>query len=308
MLIILSALTPVFLIIAVGWVIKRTGFLESGLWPPMERLIYFILFPCLIARTLATADLAGIAIAPMGAALLSSIFIMAGSLTLLRHVLNQRLGLTGAEYTSLFQGSIRWNGFIGIAAASSLFGTAGVTLMAIAIAFMVPTVNLLSIYVLTRHARVEPASLRAVLLAVAGNPLILACVLGVALNVSGVDLAPFIDTTFEVLGSAALPLGLLAVGAALDLSHARQFSTTIALATGLKMLAMPLIVAAAAWMFGVEGFTRDVAILCASVPGATSAYILARQLGGDAPMMAGMITASTVAALVTMPLVLAVLL
>jgi predicted permease len=57
----------------------------------------------------------------------------------------------------------------------------------------------------------------------------------------------------------------------------------------------------------VEGITRDIAILCASVPGATSAYILARQLGGDAQMMAGMITATTVAALVTMPLVLALL-
>ncbi|MCK9993350.1 MAG: malonate transporter [Alphaproteobacteria bacterium] len=300
MLIIISALLPVFLIIALGWGIRRAGFADDALWPPLERMIYFILFPCLLVQNLATADLGGIDIIPLGAALLSAIFLMAGSLSLLR----TRLNLSGPEYSSLFQGAVRWNGFAGIAAASSLYGTAGLALMAVAIALMVPTVNLLSIYVLTRHASTEPASLRAALIAVIRNPLILSCLTGIALNVSGFGLAPIIDSTLNVLGSAALPLGLLAVGAALDLSHMRQFGSTILLGTGLKMLGMPLLVAMTTGIFGVEGLTRDIAILCASVPGATSAYILARQLGGDASMMAGMITASTVSALVTMPLIL----
>ncbi len=301
MVIIINALLPVFLIIALGWGIRRMGFADSALWAPLERLIYFILFPCLLVQTLATADLAGVDVGPMGAALLSAIFVMTGGLTVMR----ARLNLNGAEYSSLFQGAVRWNGFVGIAAASSLFGSAGVTLMAIAIAFMVPTVNLLSIYVLTRHASAQPAHMRAALIAVIRNPLIVACLIGILLNVSGLGLAPVIDTSFDVLGSAALPLGLLAVGAALDLSHMRQFGGPILLGTGLKMLGMPLLVALTTWGFGVEGITRDIAILCASVPGATSSYILARQLGGDARMMAGMITATTVVALVTMPLILA---
>jgi len=301
MLIILSALLPVFLIIALGWIIRRAALLDAGIWPPLEQLIYFFLFPCLLVQNLATADLAGIDIFPMGTALLSAIFLMAGALSLLR----TRLTLSGPEYSSLFQGAVRWNGFVGIAAASSLFGTAGLALMAIAIAFMVPVVNLLSIYVLTRHASAETASQRAALFAVVRNPLIMACIAGIALNVGGIGLAPLLDTTLKVLGSAALPLGLLAVGAALDLSHMRQFGGTILLGTGLKMLGMPLLVVITTWLFDVEGLTRDVAILCASVPGATSAYILARQLGGDAPMMAGMITASTVTALISMPLILA---
>lgn len=301
MVIIINALLPVFLIIALGWGIRRMGFADSALWVPLERLIYFILFPCLLVQTLATADLAGVDVGPMGAALLSAIFVMTGGLTVMR----ARLNLNGAEYSSLFQGAVRWNGFVGIAAASSLFGSAGVTLMAIAIAFMVPTVNLLSIYVLTRHASAQPAHMRAALIAVIRNPLIVACLIGILLNVSGLGLAPVIDTSFDVLGSAALPLGLLAVGAALDLSHMRQFGSPILLGTGLKMLGMPVLVALTTWGFGVEGITRDIAILCASVPGATSSYILARQLGGDARMMAGMITATTVVALVTMPLILA---
>jgi len=303
MLDIISALIPVFLIIALGWVIKRYGFPDSAMWAPLERLVYFILFPSLILQTLATADLAGISVVPMAAALLVSIFVMTGFLATLR----TRIGLSGAEYSSLFQGAVRWNGFVGLAAAASLYGSAGVALMAIAIACMVPTVNLLSIYVLTRHANSESASLRVALMAVAQNPLILACMFGIALNVSGLGLAPIVDQTIDVLGGAALPLGLLAVGAALDLTHAAKFSRTIALGTALKLLGMPLLVAIATWVFDVQGITREIAILCAAVPGATSAYILAKQLGGDGALMAGMITATTVMALFTMPLVLVLL-
>lgn len=303
MLNIISALIPVFLIIALGWTIRRYGFPDSAMWAPMERLVYFILFPSLILQTLATADLAGIRVVPMAAALLISIFVMTGILSTLR----TRIGLSGAEYTSLFQGAVRWNGFVGLAAAANLYGSAGVALMAIAIACMVPTVNLLSIYVLTRHANSESASMRVALLAVARNPLILACVFGIALNASGLGLTPIVDQTIDVLGGAALPLGLLAVGAALDLTYAAKFSRTIALGTTLKLLGMPLLVAMTTWAFGVEGITREIAILCAAVPGATSAYILAKQLGGDGALMAGMITATTVGALITMPLVLVLL-
>lgn len=303
MLPILSGLLPVFLIIALGWAIRRVNFPSDSLWPPLERMIYFILFPCLLVQTLTSADLEGVDILPMGAALLSALLIMTSGLSALR----PRLHLNGPAYSSLFQGAVRWNGFIGIAAASNLFGSAGKTLMAIAISFLVPAANVLSIYVLNRHAGNEDTSLGAAVMAVARNPLILACVTGIGLNAGGIGLPPFLDTTLEILGNASLPLGLLAVGAALDLPHARQFSRSIALGAGLKMLGMPLLVAATTWIFGVEGISRGVAILCGAVPSATSAYILARQLGGDAAMMAGLITVTTLAALITMPLVIRLL-
>lgn len=303
MLPVLSGLLPVFLIIALGWMIRRADFPADSFWKPLERLIYFILFPSLLVQTLASADLEGIDILPMGAALLSALLIMTGGLNALR----PRLQLSGPSYSSLFQGAVRWNGFIGIAAASNLYGSAGMTLMAIAIIFLVPAANLLSVYVLSRHAGNGEASTWDSIFAVARNPLILACAVGIGLNVSDAGLPPFLDATLNVLGDASLPLGLLAVGAALDLPHARQFSATIALGTGLKMLGMPVLVAATTWVFGVEGVSRGVAILCGAVPSATSAYILARQLGGDAPMMAGMITITTLVSLLTMPLVIMLL-
>lgn len=150
-------------------------------------MIYFILFPCLLVQTLTSADLEGVDILPMGAALLSALLIMTGCLSALRH----RLHLNGPAYSSLFQGAVRWNGFIGIATASNLFGSAGKTLMAIAISFLVPAANVLSIYVLNRHAGNGDTSLGAAIMAVARNPLILACVTGIVLNAGVSACRPF---------------------------------------------------------------------------------------------------------------------
>ena len=297
---IVNALLPVFLIIALGQILTRSRFVGAELWSPLDRLVYFILFPALLLRTLATADLGGLDVLPMAAALLLAIFTMVGLLTFLRRY----LALSGAEYSSLFQGSVRWNGFVGLAAAASLFGNAGITLMALAIAVMVPTVNVLCVYILTRHAGTEPAGIGTALRALARNPLILACAGGIILNIADVELATAIDRGLDILGRSALTLGLLSVGAGLDLAHARATKKTVALATALKLIGMPLLIATGCWLFGVQGLTRDIAILCGTVPGATSSYILARQLGGDAQLIASMISATTLGALITMPLIL----
>jgi len=104
-----------------------------------------------------------------------------------------------------------------------------------------------------------------------------------------------------LLGSAALALGLLSVGAALKLEASGNLHLVVLTST-LKLIGIPLLIAAWTWVFGVEGLPRTVAIIVGSVPTATSSYILARQLGGDAELMAVLVTATTLAAMVTMPL------
>ena len=58
MLPILNSLIPVFLVIALGFIIKRMDFPGEGLWVPLDRLTYYIFFPALLLHTLATANLA----------------------------------------------------------------------------------------------------------------------------------------------------------------------------------------------------------------------------------------------------------
>jgi predicted permease len=130
---------------------------------------------------------------------------------------------------------------------------------------------------------------------------VIACAVGIFLNASGIGLWEPVLAAVDILGRAALALGLLAVGAGLDLSQFTAQRGPIILTTALRLLAMPLFMAGWCWVFGVEGIARMVAIICGAVPGATASYVLARQLGGDAPLMASLITASTICAMATMP-------
>jgi predicted permease len=104
-----------------------------------------------------------------------------------------------------------------------------------------------------------------------------------------------------------LPLGLLAVGAALDLSGRTVLRPAALFATGLKLLILPATVALACAMFDIGGLTRSVSVLYAALPTSSAAYILARQMNGDAGLMAAIITLSTIVGFATLPLAVALL-
>lgn len=294
---ILSSLLPVFAVIALGHALRRGGLLPAEAWPPLDRLNYFVLFPALILHTLVTAELGALEIGPLAAALLAAVATMAVLLTILRRV----LPVTGPQYTSVFQGTLRWNGFVALAALANLYGAPGVALAAIAIAVLVPTLNVLSVLVLTRHAGSAPPTPARTLAILLRNPLILACAAGAAWHATGLAPPAAAGMLLDILGRAALALGLLSVGAALRLDFGSAGLRLVALTSALKLTAVPLAIAFWTWALEVEGLTRTVAILVGAVPTATSSYILARQLGGDAELMALIVTATTLAAMLTMP-------
>ncbi|CDO61423.1 blr5095; hypothetical protein [Candidatus Phaeomarinobacter ectocarpi] len=295
------ALIPVFLVIALGAYVKRIGFPGEEFWVPLDRVTYFILFPSLLVHSLVAADFSNIPVPNMAAALFAGLFTMSLILIALRPVISGPMGQSGPAFTSIFQGATRWNSFVGLAASFALFGTEGLALAAVGIGVLVPTVNVLCVFILMRYAGDDPASFRLLGKLLIRNPLVIACAVGIFLNASGIGLWAPVLSAVDILGRAALALGLLAVGAGLDLSRLSTQRVPIAFTTTLRLIAMPLLMAGWCWVFGVDGVARMVAILCGAVPGATASYVLARQLGGDAPLMASLITASTLAAMVTMP-------
>ncbi|MEE9140997.1 MAG: AEC family transporter [Alphaproteobacteria bacterium] len=298
-----AALAPVFFLIVIGYAFRRSGFLEEGFWVRADRLTYFVLFPALLAHNLALAHLGEIRFAGMVVALVGAVAAVA--LVLL--VLRPRLKLGGPAFTSVFQGSIRPNTYVGLAAAVALYGDAGLTLAAVAVAAMVPLVNVLSTTALARFAsdgpepRGDPPPFREIAATVARNPLILACLAGVVLNWSGLGLPLGSEPVLDILGRAALPLGLLSVGAGLDVKAARSAVSPLAVASVCKLVALPAIAVAALKGLGVGGLTATVAILFAALPTSATSYVMARQLGGDHGLMAGIITVETALAVVTLP-------
>ena len=304
MILVIESVAPVFLLIVLGYALRRKHFLSEGFWEGADRLTYFVLFPALILHTLTGADLVNLSISGMALALASPVLLVAITLSLVRAKFRP-WGHDGPAYTSLFQGAIRPNTFMGLAAAASLYGEAGLALAAVAVVVLTPMVNLLSASALARHASKEHTVVKDQVLLIATNPLILASLVGVILNLSGIDLPAFASPLFDTLGRGALTLGLLSVGAGLFPMAARSDGgsslSTLIFSCATKLVLLPLLTATFLHLFAVQGITAAVAILFAALPTSATAYVMARQLGGDHTLMARIITIETLAATCTLP-------
>ncbi len=231
-----------------------------------------------------------------------TVSIIISTLTLLSKPL---LPLSGPAYTSVFQGMIRWNSFVFLPVVQATFGPAGVGLAAVVIAAMIPVSNILSVVVLAKWgADQRGASPRALFRAMMSNPILLACLLGLTLNFSGAPQPPGVSETLQLLGSAALPLGLIVAGAGLSFRELARTRVTVGAVVVVKMIVTPLAMWQLARLYGGDELAQGIALLCGAAPGAASAYVLARQMGGDAPLMAGIIAATTVFSVIGIPMAL----
>jgi predicted permease len=214
-----------------------------------------------------------------------------------------RAGVDGPSFTSVFQGATRWQTFVGLAVASNLYGDAGVALASMAMVAMIPVLNVMSVSVLATYARPQRLAWPELLLAIIQNPLIWACVVGFALNLSRLPIPQIMNDFADALGRSSLALGLMVVGAGLRVGELMRPGFAASLTVFLKVIAMPAIAIAYGLMFGLSGVNLAVVAIAASVPAASNSYILAKQLGGDAPLMAQILTLQTIVAALTMPVV-----
>jgi predicted permease len=225
----------------------------------------------------------------------------------MRPVLERQFGIDGPSFTSIFQGATRWNTFVGLAVAGSLFGQRGIALIAVAIAAMVPLLNLLAFYVFIRFAGQPQRSPWDILRSFVANPFIWSCAIGLALNLLMPPLPKPIAGYIDVMGRAALASGLLIVGAGLDIRRLASPGLPHMLAAVLKLVLMPVMAVTLARFIGVTGDDLVVTVVAASVPSASAAYVLARQMGGNAGLMAEILTLQTLIALISMPVLISLL-
>lgn len=301
LIITLNAIAPIVLCLVLGKLLTLTPVFRSVDWASLEKVMFWVFLPALIFSAIVVGDFA------IGESLrLVAVFVIAQTSTALVAVVHARIARLPADaMTSLFQNAVRWNNIIPIALATTLYGDAGLELVAIALAVMVPIANTSCIVVMEYALpRDTAASAWTKLLAVIKNPLIVACIAGVGVKTSGIALPDVLTGTLDILGAATLGVGLLVVGAGISLGAIRRARLHIALATTLKIIAMPLFTLALTIAFGIDGLARVIAVLCAATPTAMQGYIVARNMGGDAELMSSLIATGHLAASITIPLML----
>lgn len=300
---ILRALAPIFLLILFGNGLRRMGWFGDAFWQEVDRLVFYALFPAYLIVRIATADLGGLALAPMALGLAAGLCAMAGLALLLRRL----FALDGPGFGAAFQGCMRPNTYVGFAAAEALFGATGSVLAAIAVAVSTPLVNIFAALVLTRYGPDGAAGWGAALRVMVRNPIILAVAAGLVINLTGLGLPPVLDDVLEIMSRGTLPMALLSVGAGLHFKAARRAGGTVLAVSALKLLGLPALTFLAGLAFGATGLPLIVAVMFASLPNSPTSYSMTRQLGGDHRMMAALITVQTIAAAATMPAVLLLL-
>ena len=304
MALVMAALLPVFLLIVLGFILKRSLLRLETQWHGLERLTYYVLFPVLLVQTLVKADLTTVPVAGVGGALLLSLLLMSLLCLALRPLL-ARCAVDGPAFTSIFQGATRWQTYVALAVSVNLYGDTGLALASVAMVAIIPLVNVFSVSVLAHYASPEKQSVRAILMTVVRNPLIWACVIGLTLNILHLPLPRIWHEVADALGRSALAIGLLVTGAGLQLAGMLRPSLAASVAVFLKLVLMPVLAIALALWFGLSGSNLAIVAVCSAVPASSSAYVLARQMGGDAPLLAQIITLQTILAAITMPIVIA---
>ncbi|WP_295808554.1 AEC family transporter [uncultured Nitratireductor sp.] len=305
MFVIFESILPIFLLIVAGNVLRRTPLIREETWPGLEQLCYWFLYPALLFISIANADFSKLRIDALLGALMISVFAMIVLVLALWPVFKASGLVRHGQYSSVFQTAVRWNGFMALAVAQKLFPPEGAAVVALVMATIIIPINIASVFVVTRFADSEAAWSK-VFFDVARNPMILAATAAVVLRVMPIDLYPPLNQTLDLVGRAALGMGLLTIGASLRPGDFMAARAALWTSTFLKLILFPVLMISTALVFGVSGPALDYLALCAAVPTAMNGYLLARQLGGDAPLYASITTLQTVLAFFTIPLVLTI--
>jgi len=300
----LDTLMPLYLLISLGYIFRRRGFPGFDFWEGVEKLVYSVLFPALIFSNLARAQ--------VDPSLISKILIGVAIPTFLIGA-TQWLGLlypgiSRKVFSSMFQGSVRNNTTIGLVIAGIILPGQGVAVMALIMTIMVIINNISCVSVLTHYgdASERDAATRdnSMLRNLAGNPLILASLLGLSFNFLNIPLPDALYSAIYFLGQTGLPLALLAVGAGLKLTTLLGKGFALGWSSVAKLVGMPTLIYLFSRYLNLAPEDAAIFVLYGGLPTAMSSYVLSSQLGGDRESMAQIITLQTLLAALSLPMVL----
>jgi len=291
---ILSALIPVFSLILIGYFFKRIKFPSHEFWPQADKLTYYVLMPSLLIFKLSSASLESQnSFGFVLSALLAIFFTM-----IVLIILNKFKTTKASAFTSVVQGGIRFNTYVFLALAGSIFGNDGLILAAIILTFAIPFINILCITIFALYISNDKLNFIYLLKSIFTNPLIVACIIGGSINFLGIQLPIVLNNTLEILSKAALPLGLLSVGFGLVIKEIKSSKSEVFISSFAKHLIMPIFIFIFGKLFGVDEIMLSILVLFAVLPTAPSSFILARQLGGDIGLMSSIITVQTLISIV----------
>jgi malonate transporter len=294
-------LFPDFSLILCGYLVCRYTALNRTVWQQVESLVYYFLFPVLLFHSIVKSplDLAA-ASSLIAAGLLMGLTGIALSYSL-PHLpwLGRRIDVR--DHAASAQVAFRFNSFIALALAERVAGPQGLLLIAVLIGVCVPLFNVAAVWPMARHAQ------RGFMGELLRNPLIIGTASGLAANLLGFSIPPWLEPTVSRIGAASLALGLMAAGAGMQFGSLAQGKTLTVAVLAIRHFILPLVAIALARLWRLDPAQTAVLLAFSALPTASSAYVLAARMGYNGSYVAGLVTLSTLLAMLSLPFALGVL-
>lgn len=307
----LNAVAPIIAMVAIGYILKKLGFMNEGFAKAANRLVFHVFLPVMLfLNVYKIDDIAGIDLGYIGYAIaaLLVIFIIAIPAVFIFTDKKQCRGV-------LIQGAFRSNyALIGIPLAGALFGEEGEKIASLLSAVAIPAFNVLAVISLSvfKDSKTK-TSIKKVLLEIIKNPLIQGVAAGlVTLAIRAVfvkagiqfrllDISP-LEKVLTYLSNLATPLALLVLGAQFEFSAVSELKKEIIFGTLMKTVVAPLIGIGAAFLlfkdsFGGAHFAAFVAMF--TTPIAVSSVPMAQEMDGDVTLAGQLVVWTTFASAVT---------
>jgi predicted permease len=284
-------LLPDFALIACGYVICRHTPLDRPVWDAAERLVYYLLFPALLFNAIVRNPL------QLGSAaqLVGLGWVIVGTGIILAYALRMVPGVAPVLHASGAQTAFRFNSYVALALSERLAGAQGLAWIALLVSVCVPVCNIAAVWPLARQGG------HGYLRELARNPLIVSTVAGLLANLAGLQLPELVSVTLSRIGAAALPLGLMAVGAGLRFGALREAPGLAAAFMAIRHGVLPLVALTLVIHLQLPPVQQAVLVAFAAMPTASSAYVLAARMGGHGAYVAGLVTVSTLLAMPGLP-------
>ena len=305
---VLNSLMPVFFIIALGKLLCRTGFFSESLVKSLNQLTYWIALPALLF-----AEISG---AVFDSSEVSRITLLLVACTLISFLLGylaaRLMRLPHRSLGAFVQGCGRANNaFIGLPvilyALSAVFPDVK-PLATVALGPAIVFYNFSSIIILLVHGERQQKGAAAVgvfLKQLLLNPMIIACVAGLAINAAGIALPLMISRTFAALGQSALPLALLCIGSSLTFEKTPAAASPALIASLIKVFVQPAFGFLLGRMWEISEVEMKILLIYLACPTATASYVLADMFGSDAPLAGRIIVVSTLLSALSLSIVVA---
>ena len=291
-----NVVLPLCLCIALGYFLYRINMIEEATQKSMNRLVFRVFLPVYIFNSIYTTDIAKVFDVRLVAL---TVFGILGIFTALM-VLIPRIEKENAKRGVMIQAIFRSNYVLfGVPIAVSLCGEANVGPTSLLVGFVVPIYNILAVVCLETFRGGKP-DMKKILRGIATNPLIIASVLGIALNLLDMPLPAGVHKSVTDIGKIATPLSLAVLGAGFRFNTIRGYIRQIAICLAGKLIVSPLLAVTIGVLLGLRNEMLVPVLAVFGSPIAVSSYTMAEQMEGDGRLAASLVVLTSVCSILTM--------